>query len=86
MTTMNPEPFDPLQLAGNPATPRDTLTRLAQDEDAAVRERVGLNPNAPAEALVILAENRVDDPFAELPAEPQTPPPDYPRANFEPPF
>ena len=66
-------------VAENPLTPPETLARLAQDEDAAVRERVGLNPNVPVEAEIILAENRVDDPFAELPAEPQTPPPDYPR-------
>ena len=59
------EPMNPsLQAAQNPATAPEQLRRLASHSEAAVRQAVAANPNAPEDVLVRLAAHFPQDVLA----------------------
>lgn len=59
------EAEDLINLARNPATPSDVLTRLSTDESIAVRGYIADNPKAPSSVLSAFAATAIDGPDAE---------------------
>lgn len=61
-------------VAGNPNTPRQVLTRLAEDSMPSIRQRIAENPRTPEEILVSLSKDEHSDVRLAVAENPNTPP------------